>query len=598
MMNIQLLSQDTINQIAAGEVLERPANLVKELIENSLDADSTEIEVEIDSGGKWLRVTDNGFGINPDELKLALSRHATSKIKKFADLWALHTFGFRGEALASAASVSKLTLTSRRAIDEQASQIESQFGVLNEKKELGGNFGTQIRIESLFENVPARLKFLKTDAAETTQILKVLKAFALSNPQISIKVKVKGELKHFYLPSTSTTNRVKQVLNLNEIYEVEGSTATTNIKIIFSSPNEVANSLHNIWIFVQGRWVQDKGITKAILDSYQNLLMHGEYPHCVIMLDTDPATLDINIHPTKSHVKFQNSGDIFRLVYGTLRKKLESAPWLKSIFEKNEERSYQTPSDIFQPIAFNDNALEATLFKQKNIFASSEVPPTLNNSPVSAQEIASLQSHEAVHELVNAQHYWGQLQVIGQLNLTYILAQSGQALILVDQHAAHERVMFERLLSSYKKKNVETQLLLVPLVINLESSAIQMLLSMKDSFSEMGVYFEQGGPDVIFVSAIPAMIKESAVTQVLDKVSRDTLEYGGSLAFDKILGSVFASLACHSAVRAGQALSVKEMQELLVQMDEYPLSSFCPHGRPVYKEILFRNLDRDFGRIV
>jgi DNA mismatch repair protein MutL len=597
-MAIQILSKEVINQIAAGEVLERPANLVKELIENSLDAGATKIDLDLDVGGKFLKIQDNGSGMSKDDLSLSLNRHSTSKLKDFSDLWSLSTYGFRGEALASAAAVSQMSIVTRQKNSKQALQIKSDFGNQSDIFEVGGDYGTQITIDDLFTNVPARLKFLKSDSSEITQIMKVVKAFALSHPEVMFKVKQKGVLKAFYPKAESHLARALNVFDVKELFENTRETTHMKAHAIHSSPNTVGKTSQNIWIFVQKRWIQDRGLQKAILDSYRNLLMHGEYPFCVLHLDCDPQLIDVNIHPAKSQVKFQDAGMAFRAVHGAVRDSLEKAPWLKNMFEPNDrtEGVEKALHNYYQNAATNppeeknytQNAFQSnsvgftnTQFKQKNY--------DMNYAQQEPQSQANL---EGVGTM------WGGLQVLGQVNLTYILAQSRQALFLVDQHAAHERVNFEKLMNSFKKGQFEIQSYLLPLSIDFESDKFEAILNLQENLKKIGIEVEQSGPSTLSVNAAPTLVKEKALTEILNKMADDAVEQGDSYSLEKRVSDIFASMACHSSIRAGQSLSNEEMKELLMKMDEYPLSSFCPHGRPVFKQLSFRELDRDFGRIV
>lgn len=604
-MGIELLSKEVINQIAAGEVLERPANLVKELIENSIDAGATEIELDMDLGARFLKIQDNGHGMSSDDLKLALNRHSTSKLRKFSDLWSLKTYGFRGEALASAAAVSQMSIVTRPPNTDKAFQVKSEFGKQSDIFEVGGDYGTQITVDELFSNVPARLKFLKSDSAETTQVMKVIKAFALSHPQVAFKVKQKGVLKIFYPKAESHLARAKTVLEIEELFENTRENSQMKAHVIHSSPNTVSKTSQNIWIFVQKRWIQDRGLQKAILDAYRNLLMHGEYPYAVLHLDCDPQLIDVNIHPTKSQVKFQDQGMAFRIVHGATRDSLEKAPWLKEMFEETpQDRVENAIHNYYQreasePVqhSFQPNNFEFhhTQFKQKTYdFTSLETP----KAPLEVQQPTYVQTPEQAQSSLEVNSMWGSLQVLGQVNLTYILAQSRQALFLVDQHAAHERVNFEKLMKSFKSGHFEVQTYLLPLTLDFEPDKFEALIHLKDNLKNIGIEIEQAGPSTISVNSTPTLVKEKAVSEILNKMAEDAYEQGDSYSMEKRISDVFATMACHSSIRAGQSLSIEEMKELLVKMDEFPLSSFCPHGRPVFKQFSFRELDRDFGRIV
>lgn len=605
-MSIQILSKEVINQIAAGEVLERPANLIKELVENSIDAGATEIEIDLDIGGKFLKIQDNGSGMNKEDLNLSLSRHSTSKLQNFSDLWSLKTYGFRGEALASAAAVSQMSIVTRKKDAKAALQIKSEFGMQGDVLEVGGDYGTQITIDELFSNVPARLKFLKSESAEITQIMKVIKAFALVSPEIMFKVKQKGVLKAFYPKAESHLARAMNVLEMEELFENTIENTHLKAHVIHSSPNTVAKTAQNIWVFVQKRWIQDRALVKAILDSYRNLLMHGEYPFAVLHLDCDPQLIDVNIHPAKSQVKFQDPGAAFRIVHGATRESLEKAPWLKNMFQSPENNPVEAAVHSYcleAPVekSFRQNSFTSdhtgfthTQFKQKNYDMSVPATQTKPESTYVQQPSAPQTNLSGI----GTDPMWGGLQVLGQVNLTYILAQSRQALFLVDQHAAHERVNFEKLMKSFKNEQFEVQNYLLPLNIDFESDRFEAILNLQENLKKIGIEIEQAGPTTLAVNSAPTLVKEKALSEILGKMAEDAYEQGDSYSLEKRISDVFASMACHSSVRAGQALSNEEMKELLIQMDEFPLSSFCPHGRPVFKQLSFRELDRDFGRIV
>lgn len=601
-MAIQILSPDVVNQIAAGEVLERPANLLKELIENSIDAGATQIEIDLDDGGRYVRIQDDGSGMEKEDLEKSTLRHATSKIQNFSDLWSLSSYGFRGEALASVAAVSQMTIQSRTPQKKQGLVFRTEFGKPHEIIEQSAEVGTTITIEKLFENVPARLKFLKSESAEITQMIKMIKAFALSHPEVAFKVRSKNILKLFYPKSKSYLERTQVVLEEAELFEAQ-TNGSQSVRALFSSPQNVNRTAQNIWIFVQKRWIQDRALQKAILDSYQNLLMHGEYPSAVVHLDCDPQSIDVNIHPTKSQVKFQDPSNAFRNVYYTLRDALEKAPWLKNLFESTANPA-ETEFSKLQNASSVQNAVESYSQNNQTDFAP------YSNSFSSAQfktksiEIPNAASPQQDHDYqptikgVGLDPHWGNLQVLGQLNQTYILAQSRTAMFLVDQHASHERVMFEKLMKSWKNNQFEVQNYLLPLTIDLSSDKMESLLKFQDDFKKMGIELEPSSLETVSVYSAPSFIKEKALSEAITQMAQDILDMGGGFQLQKKIADVFATMACHSAIRAGQALSNEEMTELLKQMDEFPLSSFCPHGRPVFKQITFYELDKDFGRIV
>lgn len=615
-MSIQILSAQVIDQIAAGEVVERPAHLVKELVENSIDAGATELEIDLDQGGRRVQIRDNGRGIVRDELKLALERHATSKIANTEDLYSLHSFGFRGEALASIAAVSRLTLISRTA-EDKAFQIKSEFGLRSDVRPASGEVGTTMIIEELFTNVPARLKFLKTDSAELGQIKNTLKAMALAQPTVAFRVRAGGSLLFYWPRCADLKARAAQILEVDELYECEQQVGSTKIHIIFAPPHKVAQSSRQMWSFVQKRWVQDRTIAAAVLDSFRGTLMHGEYPIVVTDVTMDPEDVDVNIHPTKSQVKFRNSSDIFRAVIHTLRPALEKAPWITHLMRNNESEhspnsGVQTAVENFalraiqaEPQAYSFNGPEFAkiqyqsknlLHEQKNDYHPLPVTGTETVSETESGTQDRPQLTVTATGTVTGQNHWSRLQVLGQAHLTYILTQSDRSLILVDQHAAHERVAFEKLMAAFRGGEVDVQNFLLPLTLQLPVDQIEGLLLLQKDLEKLGLMIESMGPETLAVNAAPSILTEKGIVKAIELLGKEVSENGGSLAFDRIVSDIVATLACHSVIRAGQALSLQEMQALLIEMDRYSFSSFCPHGRPVFVEYPFDRIEREFGR--
>ena len=588
-MAIQVLSPDVINQIAAGEVVERPAHLVKELLENSLDAGATKIQIDVNFGGKFIKISDNGCGIPKEELKLALQRHATSKIQKTNDLWNLSTYGFRGEALASVAAVAKMILMSRPQNQKAGYQVKSDFGVITDVMESAIDVGTQITIESLFENVPARLKFLKSDSAELAQIRNVIKALVLAYPNVEIKFIENGKLDLFFKASDpeNILARASQVLGVQKIYfhEVKQS-SSFKVKAYFSSPHDVQKTSKNIWIFAQKRWIQDRALQAAVMESYRSLLMHGEYPNVVIDLECNPELIDVNIHPTKSQVKFQDSSDAFRAVHAVIRQGLEQAPWIA--------KTATQPPPVQQQYTVKEfSAPQMTLHDQEKFgdFSSTQFKTKMWD------QLSSLRVEtENVVPTTTTQGFWSSLQVLGQLNLTYIVCQKNDRMVLVDQHAAHERVAFEKLMRKWKGGQIDQQDYLFPLAVDLSAEKIEALATKTADIQKMGIEIEMLGPTTLGIKSAPLFIKEAALPKVFEKMAHDLVEYGGSYLLEKSIADLFATMACHSVVRAGQSLSAQQMTELLNTMDEFPLSSFCPHGRPVSIEFSFNEIEKLFGR--
>ncbi|MBX2989253.1 MAG: DNA mismatch repair endonuclease MutL [Bdellovibrionaceae bacterium] len=613
-MSIRVLPTQVIDQIAAGEVVERPAHLVKELVENSLDAGARSLQIDYSEGGRRVKVTDDGGGIAAGELALALERFATSKIQEADDLWNLSSFGFRGEALASLAAVSRLTLMSRRPGEDHAHRLISDFGRKSEVEKVGGPPGTTVLIEDLFANLPARLKFLKSETAEHGQIRTTLKALALSRPDVEFRVHENGRLQAYYPATVSRRERAEQVLGVQPLYEGEAVRESVRAQAVFAAPSDVAKTSRQIWLFVQGRWVQDRGLQAAVNEAYRHLLMHGEFPIAAVWVDADPGEVDVNIHPTKSQVKFREPSLAFRAVQGSLRSRLEEAPWLApSAFAqapagtappaappaagtRPAETSARTDAfpratEVMENLRFEDPALSVATYAKKDFGFGTGAVRDLPRPPAESGAPEPLTNHAP-------RGHWSSLEVLGQANLTYILCQSANSLVLVDQHAAHERVVFEKLMRAWRGGRIDIQEFLFPLAVDLPPELVEALGLATADLEKLGLTVEVLGPGTVGVKAGPALLKDGVYTAVLEKTAQEIFDRGGSFRFEKIVGDLCATMACHSVVRAGQALSTEQMKRLLQDMDEFPLSSFCPHGRPVSVEMPFTQLEKQFGRIV
>ena len=632
-MAINILDKETVSQIAAGEVVERPASLVKELVENSLDAGASSIEVEFDEGGRFVKVKDNGHGIGKEDLKKALTCHATSKIRETGDLWKIKTYGFRGEALASISSVSDLTLISKCS-EKGAFRLKCPFGEMGDIEKTGGEKGTSVIVQSLFENVPARFKFLKSSASENTAIKNALKALALSHFFISFRILHKGRLLFYWPKQKNLLDRSRQILDMTDLYWTEKEKNNYKMSAVVAAPHNTFKNRRNMWLFVCDRWVEDRVIYSALMAAYRGLLMHGEHPIALVKVEGPSEEIDVNVHPTKSQVRFKNSSLVFQLVESGIRELLEQAPWTKqvtgrSFFQKQENLSFTTPQ--FKKTNFSKDSLPMdhgkTPFKENKEFSKS---PSFNGrdqtffSPAhkmdsrlsSASDFSYRESLSALAWKVEDEseknlkeqdqkkekeiknRVWSSLQVLAQAQLTYLICQSDKALVFIDQHAAHERILYEKLFSFWKKGNIETQKNLVPFVLQMEEDEREALFSLKDHLKKMGIVLEQLGPDSLGVTSSPLILKEKALREGLYFLARNFIDTKNTFSFEQVVSHLFATMACHSAVRAGQSLNFREMQDLLMGMDEFPLSSFCPHGRPVFVEYPISKLEKDFGRVV
>ncbi len=621
-MSIQILENAVIDQIAAGEVVERPAHMIKELVENAIDAKATEISVHFEQGGRNVIVKDNGVGIDRAELKLAIARHATSKIQNTDDLWQIATYGFRGEALASIAAVCRLKMISRPLNAEMGAQVEVEFGRLGDVISVGCDFGTTIEIRDLFQNIPARLKFLKSDTAEASQVKNLLKALALANPGVTLRIFYENEMVYFWSAQESAVARTQDVLGEAELFQGEAQIEQMKATAVVASPNRTVGHSRQIWLFVQGRYVQDRGLQAAVVEGFRNFLMHGEYPVAAIYLQCDPEDLDVNVSPTKSQVKFRDSSNAFRVVQRAVRDVMERSPWVKGIVgaggpsavpmtsATSEMASASPMPSASQPgvgslKARPPNYAELIMGDLSAPLAKANAAPL--QTPIDATDAAAVrgpQINSQINSQTNSQinrqinPLWSTLEVLGQANLTYIVTQSREGILYIDQHAAHERVMFEKLIASIRSGQIEVQNFLMPPVVEVSEDAAAALMAAKGELAEWGLYIDLLGPSQVVVNGAPALAKSEALPALIEKLANDYVSQGGSHSLENRLADRVATLACHSAIRAGQSLGHEEMKALLEQMDEFPQSSFCPHGRPVYVQQTFRGLERDFGRIV
>jgi DNA mismatch repair protein MutL len=646
-MAIEILSSDVVDQIAAGEVVERPAHMVKELVENSLDAGATEISVDFSHGGRFVKVADNGSGMSEVDLPKAFLRFATSKIKESVDLWTLASFGFRGEALASISSVSKVTVFSSQDESGFGHRLTCAFGNLSPLEPVSRSRGSTVIVEELFQNVPARLKFMKTDAAEAGQIKQVLKALAMANSQVEFRVLQDSKLVFYWPRAGSQKERIESVLDITPLYEGVGIRGRVKARAFFTDPHQVSRVAKSLWFFAQNRYVQDRSLQAAVMEAYRNLLMNGDYTYAVCFLETDPSDIDVNIHPTKSQVKFVNPQEAFRAVQGAIREVLEQAPWLKqspgttpsidyqdftlestgNSLTANKSAAVPTASgSIASNLEFVDESFQTTQFRTKpeGFLLNPAQDQTEQNSLLTLsrmETIGALRDHSFLEEptenfgvpnevktqstgtsLTSAPRatplirHWSLLQVIGQAGLTYLICQNEKGLVLVDQHAAHERVAFERLMAAWKGGKIEVQNFLFPLSVDLNEEKMEALRSRIPEFAKLGIELEELGPITVGIKSAPAMIKDRVLVEEVERIASEMIEWGDSELMEKAISEICARMACHSVLRAGQSLSIPEMIRLLEEMDEHPLSSFCPHGRPVSVNYSWPELEKDFGR--
>ncbi len=604
MASIRLLPDQLISQIAAGEVVERPASALKELLENSLDAGSSEITVALLQGGvKQLRIADNGQGIAQDDLALALTRHATSKIQTLEDLEAVGSLGFRGEALASIASVSRTHITSRSAADKHAWRISSEGSAISGVEPAALDSGTIVEVSDLYFNTPARRKFLKTEATEFGHCEAAFTRVALSRPDVTFTLQHNGRVLNRFAAG-EPQRRFDEVLGrefISESFSVDESAAGLRFWGVAAKPTYNRNSRDTQYVYVNGRFVRDKLIAHAIRQAYQDVLHHERHPAFVLFLELDPNLVDVNVHPSKTEVRFRDGQAVHRFIFHALHKALavptgqsaavtaQQAPFNPFAGQpaaspiNTSYPSYQTGMDL--------RAAEAGSFYET---LYSGIRPSVDAPGVQTQT----QSQGAGAEAAVEDYPLG--FALGQLHGIYILAQNRQGMVVVDMHAAHERIMYERLKTALDKDTVPMQPLLLPVSFNadrLEVAAVQEQLAQADnSLQQLGFDIAILSPTTLAVRGIPAMLQNADAVALARDVLRDLREYGASRALQERRNELLGTMACHAAVRANRILTIPEMNALLRDMEATERSGQCNHGRPTWFQVTMAELDKMFMR--
>jgi len=586
MKRIRLLPENLINQIAAGEVIERPASIVKELVENSIDAGATRVEIEISNECRNIRVADNGSGIHSDDVALAFSRHATSKLEQEKDLWAISTLGFRGEALASIISVAKVTCLTRTADSPHGVKVECENSEIT-ISETGCAIGTTMEVKELFYNVPARKKFLKKSQTELASIIEVVQSIAISYPEISIHLIHKGRTTLKTTGSRDLSTVVSEIYSrelLDELVEVykDDSQDKLEVKGFVSNPNFTRSNKKAIYLFVNGRTVKCPILSKAIDTAYKGLIPGDKYPFAILDLIIPASEVDVNVHPAKREIRYTNPNQMFNFVYSAVKSTLEFNSFSSSTISSDAivspsrsgfQSEYKTSSKPYFPVANAQNKVDFSKMQEK-IGKSMEFfsPPT--------------QSKIEFNEDITTNANW--FKVIGQLFNTYIIIENPEGLQIVDQHIAHERVIYEKLKSS---QNFASQLLLTSIPVELEPTQISGLEENRELLAKFGYEYEIENKQVT-LKQVPQILVNSAP----DKIINDILEsLEGSL--EHIENKILITTACHAAVKAGAKLSIWQMEELINDWLNTSYNKTCPHGRKISHIINSKEIASFFGRI-
>ena len=597
MNRINRLSQRLANQIAAGEVVERPASVIKELLENSLDADATRLDIDIEQGGvKLIRVRDNGAGIHKDDLALALSRHATSKIAELDDLENISSLGFRGEALASISSVSRLAMASKAESDSASEgwKVETEGQDMQASlSTVAHPQGTTVEVRDLFFNTPARKKFLRTQKTEFSRIDEVMKRIALSRFDVQFTLQHNQRTIHKLLAANTNQQQQRRVALVcgpafmeNSVYiDVEAS--DLRLWGWVSLPTFSRSQADLQYFYVNGRIIRDKLVTHAVKQAYRDVLFHGRHPAYVLYLELPPTGVDVNVHPTKQEVRFRDS----RLVHDFLFSAL-----YKALADVNPGDQLETPQLASTQSGYEQNS-SAILSGQPGL---SLVEPSRSSYGDRSRSAAANQVQDQVLALAKLHGDATEVPPLGyaiaQLHGIYILAQNAEGLIVVDMHAAHERITYERMKLACRKEELKMQPLLVPLSIAVSQSEADCAEAQQQALLGLGIELERVAEESIVVRQIPAMLKNSDVEQMVRDVLSDVLEYGGSDRIQAHQDELLSTMACHGSVRANRHLTIVEMNALLRDMEETERSGQCNHGRPTWVYQSLDELDKLFLR--
>lgn len=585
MQRIQKLSPLLANQIAAGEVVERPASVVKELVENSLDAGATQIDIDIEQGGaRLIRVRDNGSGIHEEDLPLALSRHATSKILNTEDLAKIMTLGFRGEALASIGSVSRLTVTSALA-REAGRQVAVEGDIASEVKPAAHPQGTTVEVCDLFYNTPARRKFMRSEKTEFDHIDELVKRIALSSFDAGFTLKHNQKLVRQYFPAKSSQQNTERLTALcgkefaEHALHIEAEGAAMRISGWIAQPTFSRSQADLQYFYVNGRIVRDKLVMHALRQAYQDVLYRDRYPAYVLFLDVPANLVDVNVHPTKHEVRFREGRVVHDFVFRSAHNALTcDRPGMECGESNYHHEPISTPAARPAVIPFSAPPKPERVAEQMSLYRTL----TTAAEPV-AQEPVSVTMPPLGY-------------AIGQLLGIYIFAQKENKLVIVDMHAAHERVLYEKMKTAWQAQQITAQKLLVPLTINLSEREADQVENALEIFQQLGFMVARISNETIAIREVPQLLAHGPIDQLIRDVVADLLEHGSSTRVDEYINHLLGTLACHTAVRANHQLTIPEMNALLRQMETTDHAGQCNHGRPTCVELTLQELDKLFMR--
>lgn len=606
MPKITKLSPRLANQIAAGEVVERPASVIKELLENSLDAGATRIDIDVEAGGvKLMRIRDNGGGVEKEDLPLALSRHATSKIIELEDLEAVQTLGFRGEALASIGSVSRLALTSN------ASESQAGWKAITEGRDMEVSVepaphprGTTVEVRDLFFNTPARRKFLRTEKTEMGRIDEVVKKLALSHFEVAFSLRHNGKPLFTMRPAADQLEQERRVAQIcgpsfmEQAVYLDIDRGGLRIWGWMGLPTFSRSQADLQFFFVNGRAIRDKVVTHAVRQAYQDVLYHDRHPAYVLFLELNPTEVDVNVHPTKHEVRFRDSRSVHGFIYSTLHKTVAdvrpgdqsvptTVPGVELASVGTVETANQTSSPVHQSaMGFRPSQPSGhRIQEQMATYSSLHSPLPGSGGQPSIQEIA--EQNAEVPPLGYA---------VAQLKGIYIVAENAEGMVLVDMHAAHERITYERMKIAYDNQGLASQPLLVPEALAVSQREADCAEEHSEVFESLGFKLQRAGPESLLVREMPALTRGADVEPLVRDVLSDLLEHGNSDRIRAHINEILGTMACHGSVRANRRLTIPEMNALLRDMEQTERSGQCNHGRPTWTQMSLAELDKLFLR--
>ena len=613
MAHIKILPETLSNKIAAGEVVERPASVVKELLENALDARSTRIIIEVEKGGQSLiQVSDNGVGMGPDDALLAIERHATSKISSVDDLFSIQTLGFRGEALPSIASVSQFSLITRDPSSDAGTRVTVKGGKVVDVSEIGAPQGTLVSVKQLFYNTPARKKFLKTVGTEMGHIADIVSRLALGHPDVQFRLIHNQKVVKNWPPVSRNFDRIADVLGKDvrsDLHAIESNRNGIEISGFIGSPQLTRRTSRGMYVFVNDRFVRDRTIQHGVFAGFAQRLVKGQFPVAVVYIHLPFDQVDVNVHPTKNEVRFANPHAVHEAVKGAIAQTLyeiDRVSWhpggdARQPGSQKAPHVAESPATFSSPPSVTGSSRPAQFsYPQDNAHrpaardwqpaGNNHMPPASNRQPAASNEVQQ-------KSMFNRQGF-SALRVVGQLHNTYIVCESEAGVVLIDHHAAHERIVYEQLQRRAARQPSAVQKLLVPETLELNFREAEILEQMIPDLKTLGLEIEPFGQNTFIIKAVPELLSGGDIKPMIVEIAEAAVESGYSPGLQEVLDECRRVMACHGSMRAHQTLTPDQIRKLLAQLDKCDNPSHCPHGRPTWIRWDLATLEKSFKRVV